>query len=433
MEAQPPVRRSEIFGWAMFDFANSSYTTVIVTVVYSVVFPKLIVGDAPDFRMGNLLWSVALSVSYALCVLTVPVLGAIMDYAGHRKRWLFASYLVTVIGTALLFFGTPEQVWLAMLLLVLSNYGFAVGESFASSFLPELGPPESLGRISGLAWGLGYVGGLASTAMVIFGLGPQTPENFDNMRLVGPVTAGFFALAAIPTFVLLRERSHPRPLPPGQTYATLGLSRLRETTAALKRFRDLMVFFGSFFFAMAGLSIVISFAFIYGDQVIGWSTGTQTLMFVITQLTAAVGALGFGALQARMGDLRTYGLTLGLWTITVILISQTPRLSGALGVSAEQLFLGVGCLAGACLGATQSASRTIVALYAPESRSGEFFGLWGMFGKLASIVGLLSLGALQAALGLESAILVCAGFFVVALGVSLLVDDRRARVTAREG
>ena len=114
MEAPAPVRRSEIFGWAMFDFANSSYTTVIVTVVYSVVFPKLIVGDAPDFRMGNLLWSVALSVSYALCVLTVPVLGAIMDYAGHRKRWLFASYLVTVIGTALLFFGTPEQVWLAM-------------------------------------------------------------------------------------------------------------------------------------------------------------------------------------------------------------------------------------------------------------------------------------------------------------------------------
>lgn len=416
--ATPLAPRKEILGWAMFDFANSSYTTVIVTVVYSVVFPRLIVGDGPDYRQGNLLWSVALSVSYALVVLTAPVLGAIMDHAGHRKRWLAASWIATVIATAALWFGTPEHVMLAMFLVVLSNYGFAVGESFSASFLPELGPPEALGRISGMAWGLGYFGGLIATATVIFGLGPQTAENFASMRLIGPVTAAFFFVGALPTFLLLRERAVPRPLPAGQTWFTVGFSQLGGTLRALRSYRNLMVFFGSFFFAMAGLSIVIAFAFIYGDQVIRWSPASQTMMFIITQLTAAGGAVAFGYIQARIGDIRTYSLTLLVWTFTVGLIAFAVPLAAAIGIPAERFFLLVGCFAGACLGATQSAARTVVAVMSPPDRVGEFFGLWGLFGKLASIVGLLSLGVLQSALGLENAILVCGGFFLLAFFVA---------------
>lgn len=417
----PLAPRKELFGWAMFDFANSAYTTVIVTVVYSVVFPKLIVGDGPEYRQGNLLWSVALSISYALVVLTAPVLGAVMDYAGHRKRWLFASWISTVVATAALWFATPEHVWLAMLLLVVSNYGFSVGESFSSSFLPELGPPETLGRISGAAWGLGYFGGLVSTAAVIFGLGPQTAENFDRLRLIGPVTAAFFFVGAIPTFLLLKERAVPKPLPEGETWFSVGFSQLRITLGELRSLRDLMIFFVSFFFAMAGLSIVIAFAFIYGDQVIQWSPTSQTLMFVITQITAALGALGFGYLQARIGDMRTYGLTLLIWTATVGMIAFAVPIASAVGLPAERFFLIVGCFAGGCLGATQSAARTIVAVMAPPDKVGEFFGVWGLFGKLASIVGLLALGVLQTALGLENAILVCGAFFLAAFFVARMV------------
>lgn len=417
----PLAPRKELFGWAMFDFANSAYTTVIVTVVYSVVFPKLIVGDGPEYRQGNLLWSVALSISYALVVLTAPVLGAVMDYAGHRKRWLFASWISTVVATAALWFATPEHVWLAMLLLVVSNYGFSVGESFSSSFLPELGPPETLGRISGAAWGLGYFGGLVSTAAVIFGLGPQTAENFDRLRLIGPVTAAFFFVGAIPTFLLLKERAVPKPLPEGETWFSVGFSQLRITLGELRSLRDLMIFFVSFFFAMAGLSIVIAFAFIYGDQVIQWSPTSQTLMFVITQITAALGALGFGYLQARIGDMRTYGLTLLIWTATVGMIAFAVPIASAVGLPAERFFLIVGCFAGGCLGATQSAARTIVAVMALPDKVGEFFGVWGLFGKLASIVGLLALGVLQTALGLENAILVCGAFFLAAFFVARMV------------
>jgi UMF1 family MFS transporter len=438
MSEMRPVRADprEIFGWAMFDFANSSYTTVIVTVVFSVIFPRLVVGDGPDYALGNLLWSVALSVSYGLVVLTAPILGAIMDFRAAKKRFLFGSYVLTVLATAMLYFVSPGGMWLGVALVIVSNYGFAVGESFTSSFLPDLGPTEDLGKISGFAWGLGYVGGIVCTGMVLRVVGAQTLENFDRLRLVGPLTAAFFMVAAIPTFLFLKERGTAQTLPPGESLVSIGFKRLSATTRELKRFRDLMVFFLAFFFAMAGLSIVISFSFIYGDQVIRWSPSSQEAMFVITNLTAAAGAVAFGFLQERWGNLRTFNLTLGIWVLAIFGIYLTPQitvwLNGALSTAwpAEKVFLGMGALAGTCMGATQSASRTIVAVFSPDSKSAEFFGFWGLFGKLASIFGLLSLGVLQARLGLKISILVCSLFFLVALVLALLVSESRGRQVA---
>ncbi len=432
-DAVPPASRAEIFGWAMFDFANSSYTTVVVTVVYATVFPRLIVGDGPDFALGNLLWSVALSISYLLTAISVPLLGAIMDASGQKKAFLAGSWIVTVVTTAGLAFATPGHVAIAMGLIVLSSWAYSVGESFAASFLPDLGPPESLGKISGLSWGLGYFGGLISTALVLQ-LGEQTLENFGRLRWIGPITAAFFFVAALPTFALLRDRGARRPIRLEATRQ--ALARLRDTAADLRHYRDLMIFFTGFVFAMAGLSVVVSFAFIYGDQVIHWSDGTRALMFVITQITAAGGAAAFGLLQSRLGDKNTYLLTLLLWVVAVGLIWGTPEITvllrgAGIQADAEKVFLATGCVAGTCLGATQSAGRTLVALFAPADKVGEFFGLWGLVGKVAAIIGLMSLGVLQTALGLQTAILVCGGFFGVAFAVTLFVNETRGRSVAR--
>ncbi len=424
------VDRKEVFGWAMFDFANSSYTTVIITVVYAVVFPKVIVGDAPEFRRGNLLWSLALAATYLLVVLVAPLLGAVMDYRAAKKRFLFASYLLTIAATAALGLAGPGAVGLAMALLVVSNFGFATGESFVASFLPDLGPKAALGKISGLAWGLGYVGGLASTMAVLASVGDLVPENAERLRAVGPITAGFFLVAAIPTFIFLKERGVARELPAGQTLVGVGTARLRETLADLPRLRDLAMFMASLFFAMAGLGIVISFAFIYGDQVIRWKPSTQVAMFVLTNLSAAAGALIFGLIQDRWGNLRTYRLTLLVWLVAVVGIHQTPALSSATGLSAEHVYLGVGTIAGLCLGSTQSAGRTVVAVLSPPGRTGEMFGFWGMAGKLAAAVGLVLLGVLQSAFGLQNAILLCALLFGAGYVVAGRVDERRGLAAA---
>lgn len=421
----------------MFDFANSSYTTVIVTVVYAIIFPQIIVGDGPDFSRGNLLWSIALSLSYFVVVLTAPVLGAIMDFSASKKRFLFASYILTVVGSTCLYFVTPGDVTLGVILILVSNLGFASGESFASAFLPDLGPQEELGKISGFAWGLGYAGGLLCTAIVIFGLGELTLENFSNLRWVGPITGNFFLVAAIPTFLLLRERGSAQTLPDGHNYVTIGIERTMRTIRSIGTFRDLSTFLASLFFSQAGLNIVISFAFIYGAQIIKWQPSTMILMFIITQVTAAAGAIFFGIIQDRMGAIRTYLLTLLLWIVAVLLIFFTPDLTQivnrvlGLHLLTEQVFLGVGSLAGLGLGATQSAGRAMVGMFSPESKSGEFFGFWGFSGKLSAIPGILGLGVLQSFIGLQKAILFTAVLFLAGILIALLVNEERGKTAAR--
>ncbi|MCS7204188.1 MAG: MFS transporter [Leptospiraceae bacterium] len=426
----------EIFGWAMFDFANSSYTTVIITVVFSVIFPKIIVGDAPEFRLGNFLWSLSLSISYALIVLTAPLFGAIMDFTATKKKFLFFSYLLTVITTALLFFIQPGDILLAVILIILSNFGFAAGESFVSSFLPDLGPQEELGKISGFAWGLGYFGGLFSTAIVIFGLGEITLENYDNLRWVGPITALFFLMAGIPTFLFLKEHGVSKTKPENQTYLEIGWSRILKTFQEIRDFRDLMIFFISMFFSQAGLSIVISFAFIYGDQIVKWKSSTMVIMFVLTQFTAAAGAFLFGWIQDRLGALKTYVITLVLWIFSILAIYFTEEITMFLNqilnlsLSTEQAFLIVGVLAGTGLGATQSSGRAIVGMFSPESKSGEFFGFWGVAGKLSAIFGLLSLGILQTYLGLKNAVLFTATLFIISIVIAFVVNEERGKQSA---
>lgn len=441
--ARPMASRREIFGWAMFDLANQAYTTLIITVVFGVIFTRVIVGDGPDYRMGNLLWSVSLAVSYALVIVIAPICGAIMDHGAVKKRFLFASYLLTVISTACLYFVAPGQIALAMTLIIVSNFGYAVGESFIAGFLPSLGPPEKLGRISGFGWALGYVGGLLATGFVLLGLGGIAEDNFANLRFVGPLAALFFLVGAIPTFLWLREPRLQRasadhgPVSSRLAYLRIGFDRVAWTLTRLGRFRDLGLFLGSLFFAMAGLSIIISFAFIYGDQIIRWDPLYQMLMFVLTQITAAAGAFLFGLLQDRIGAKRTYNLTLLLWIAAVAMIAATPQLTvllnrlAGLSLEPQQVFLGAGCMAGFGLGSLQSSARALVGRLTPLGKAAEFFGFWGMTVKLAAIFGILGLGVLQVWFGLQFSVLLCLVFFVAALIVALAVNEQRGELAAR--
>ena len=425
--------RREILGWAMFDFANQAYTLLIITVVFGDLFTRVIVSNDGDYRLGNFLWSFALASSYLMVVFCAPIAGAVMDYTASKKRFLFASYLLTVIATAALYFVAPGYVLLGVVLIIVSNFAYSIGEAFIAGFLPGLGPPEDLGKISGFGWALGYIGGMVSALFVLLLLGEVSAENFDRIRWVGPWAAVFFLVAAIPTFLWLRERGSPRELPPGKGYVAIGVGRVRETLGELAQYRDLAALLLSILFAMSGIYIIITYAFIYGAQVIGWEESVRTLMFIIVQITAAAGALGFGFIQDRLGAKRTYQITLLMWMIAIALIYLTPALAQALSqllgrpVEAQHVFLVVGSVAGLSLGSCQSATRTLVGLFSPLSRAAEFFGFWGLSMKLAGVAGLLSIGLLQAAFGLQRAVLFCILLFAAALFVSRKVDEERGR------
>jgi len=415
-----------VFGWAMFDFANQAYTLLIITVIFGDLFTRVIVADAPDFRLGNLLWSLALAFSYLLVLVAAPVAGAIMDATRSRKRFLAASWMLTVVTTAALYWVEPGLIVLGMVLIVISNFGYAIGESFIASFLPDLGPPDKLGWISGLGWALGYVGGLVATAFALGLLGDVSADNFERIRWVGPFAAVFFLLTAVPTFLFLRERG-PRRRVDRRLQISLGLRRVGRSLLTLRARPGLRDLFLSVFFVMAGIYVVISFTFIYGSQVIGWDESTRVAMFIVTQVTAAVGALGFGWLQDRIGPVPVYRFTLLFWVLAVLAIFLTPwmseQLTSALGrpVEAQQVFLYVGALAGLCLGSAQSAGRALVALMVPREEAGRWFGFWGLAGKAAAIFGLVGIGLLQLWLGLANAILFCLLLFLAALVATIRI------------
>jgi UMF1 family MFS transporter len=323
-----------------------------------------------------------------------------------------------------------------MLLVIVSNFAYAMGEGFIASFLPELGPRRALGWISGLGWGLGYVGGLVATAFTLYFLGDVSLENYATIRWVGPFAGGFFLLAAIPTFVWLREHGEPRPPLSVEALLRVGFARIAITWSELERFRDLRSLLLSVFFAMSGIYIIIAFSFIYGAQVIGWDDEVRILMFVTVQITAAVGAVGFGLLQGRVGARRTYIITLSLWIVAILAIWQTPALTAlaarwlAVDWQAQYVFLVAGVLAGLSLGSSQSAARALVGVLTPRSKAAEFFGFWGMAAKAAAVFGILGLGLLQWALGLADAILFCVLLFVVAIVTVLPVNEGRGVTVA---
>lgn len=427
--AYPPPRRREIFGWAMFDFANSSYTTIIVTVAFSVYFTQVV---APPGR-GDFFWGTGILIGNLIVLLLSPVVGAIADDSGRKKLFLAATYATCVLGTALLYFVAPGQVGLGLALLILSFVGFSFGENLAGAFLPEISTPANIGRISGFGWGLGYFGGLASLLLVYpLITGGFTAENAPRLRLAWLVTALFFLLAALPTFLFLRERA-PRGNRTAAEYVRAGFGRVGTTFRSVRRFSELVRFLAVYFLFYAGLTSVVAFAGIFAVQSLGFTPQEMIFLFILLQLSSAGGAFLFGWVQDRLGASRTIQMTLVLW----ILVCAATYLCGegsevvAFGRTGKQLFWGVALASGLGIGSLQSASRGVVGLFSPPEKSGEFFGFWGLAGKAAYMVGPFIFGLISSAAGSQRiAMLSTAAFFVAGLIGMTFVDERRGLAEA---
>jgi MFS transporter, UMF1 family len=416
--AVPPASWREIWSWAMFDFANSSYTTIIVSVAFGIYFTRLV---APPGR-GDFLWGIGILLGNLIVLLLSPVVGAIADDSGRKKLFLAGTYATCVLGTALLWFATPGRVALAMVFFVVSFVGFSFGENLAGAFLPEISTPATIGRISGLGWGLGYFGGLACLVLVRPLIqGGYTLANLLNLRLVWLATALFFLVAALPTFLFLRERA-PRGTGTTLEYVRAGFARLADTGRSVRHFSELVKFLSVFFVYSLGLTSVIAFAGIFADKTLGFTPDELIGLFISLQLTSAGGAFLFGFIQDRFGAARTIQVTLVLWILVC---------AGTYFCTSKGLFWGIGLTAGLGIGSLQSASRGLVGLFSPPEKSGEFFGFWGLAGKGAYMLGPPIFGLIASATGSQRlAMLSTALFFIVGLIGMAFVDERRGHAEA---
>lgn len=419
---RPGVARREVWAWAMYDFANSGYTTVVITAIFNAYFVAVIAGGA---AWGTFAWTAALAVSYAAILLTAPFVGAWADTHGAKKRLLALTTAGCVLGTAGLALAGPGAIGVAIGFLVLSNYCFGTGENLIAAFLPELADDDSLGKISGWGWSLGYLGGLTSLGACLAYIAwaePQGHAAADYVPVTMLITALLFAVASVPTFLLLRERKTARATAPIPVWARVAgtLRQLRGSGP----YRDMRRFMVCVVFYQAGIQAVIALAAIYAVEAMGFTTRETIGLIFVVNITAALGAFGFGYWQDRIGHRRAIALTLAGWIVMILLAWAATR---------PPLFWLAANIAGLCLGASQSASRALVGYLAPPDRHGEFFGLWGLAVKLSSILGPLTYGAVTWLSGGDHrlAILITGSYFVVGLVILAGVDAERGHRSAQ--
>ncbi len=430
----PPVRKREIFGWAMFDFANSSYTTVVITVVYGAFFTKTIVPSGGRYSY----WSASIIAATLIALMLCPFVGAICDRAGRKKVFLAIAAGVCALSTAALGFVGPGDVWLGLTIVAISNAAFMIGECFCASFLTDLATRDNMARISGIGWALGYFGGLASLILVqgIITANPdEAPDRYITQNQLAMVATGvFFLVTAIPTFLLVRERSRPSPgferASIGQLFR-FGLEELKSSWQLVRAYPILFQFLVAFLVYMAGLYTIISFVGIYAEGELGLTLGQRTVMFLVVQVSAAAGAIGFGFVERRTGPKNTVLLTLAWWCAGVLATYFLDDIASIFGVEPSTVFIALSLVIGSAMGATQSSSRALVGLLTPESRSAQMFGFWGSFARLSALLA-MSYGFLADAVGLRSALLIVLAFFGIgALMLARIPIDRGIR-EARE-
>ena len=423
-----PARKREILAWAMYDVANQAYTTVVISFIYSAFFVAYIVPQSATWQ--DAYWSIALIGSTILAMLLSPWIGQRIDEGASKKRLLAWSTIICATFTSALVFVSPGDVWLGVALILVTNTAWMLGEAIISTFLPDISSRKNMGLISGLGWGLGYIGGLISMVLVTIVLVTADPEAERSLFIAQHqwsmvAISGYFVLFAIPTFVLLQDRR--RPIIKKQNrlpwHESLNLRKLSQQQPILLRFLMAFVFY------MAGVQTVIKFIGIYSSGELGLTQADLVGVFLATQFSAMAGAVTFGLVEHKFGAKPTLFTVIGIWLLAILAMYSLPTLIALSGWSVAHLFMGVALLAGTGIGAIQASSRSLVGQLTTSAQGGSSFGWWGVFNRLAMMMA-ATFGVVADIFSRQSALLMVIGFFVVGALLLVRVPLKEATVAA---
>ncbi|MHA2084841.1 MAG: MFS transporter [Candidatus Thorarchaeota archaeon] len=381
---QIPTDRRERIAWYLFDFANTSFTVLIVTALFPLFFRNLVTDYAMDGGfMGTAFWGYAGTM--IVIAVTSPVLGAIADFSGNKKKFLTAYTAMCIIFNSLLFFttrGSPPvfglPIWLwAWIIFILANIGFQGALPFYNAWLPEISDETNIGRIGGIGFAAGYVGALLTIIIAlvsVLALGTDSTVPF----LLGAL---FFLVFAIPSIRGLKNRpANARPDEEGMSLAKVGFTRVAKTIRELRTYQGVPLFMVAYFLFSDAITTVIYYAALFGETVYAFSQTDILLFFAVTQLTAIPGAFIFGYVADRIKTKPTLMITLLIWIVALLI--------AFFGDPANQLiWWGVGMIAGVGMGSAQSTARSMFGQYIPEEKKSEMYGFYALTGKFAAILG----------------------------------------------
>jgi UMF1 family MFS transporter len=408
----------------------------VLLAVYSAYFKEGVVGGAE----GTRLWGIAVGIAMLVVAVTSPVLGAVADFAGSKKRFLLFYTVMCCLFTAGLFFAQKGQIVIGMLFFILAEIGYRSAQVFYNALLPEIADNSEIGRVSGNGWAIGSAGGIVCLLIVLIPIVLTDSANLV-VRLSLVFTAIFFAVSAVPIFLWLRERAQPQPLPPGETYLSLAFQRLGHTIRSVRNFREFLKFMLAFLVYNDGILMILDFGAILGAVLYGMEQQELIIFMIIVQLTSVAGAYLFGLIADDFGAKRSLVIAVMLTIIPVIWLYFSYSKLG---------FYVIGGLAGFALTGVQSLSRTAVGMFAPPGQSAEFYGFFAVTGRTSSFIGptvfgliaawasqryvvtrgLTELAAEQA--GHRVALFSIVAFLVVGLLLLLWVNEKQARAAARQ-
>lgn len=412
--------RKSAIGWALYDWANSPFTTVVTTFVFAAYFASAI---AADKTVGASQWAYTQGLAALAIALLSPVLGAIADHGKGRKGWIVVFTLIMVAASAALWFGAPGQdsTMLVLTAAFVGVIGFELGIVFYNAMLPGLAPESHIGRLSGWAWGLGYFGGLACLVFLLFVfVQPETPPfgldkaAAEHIRIAGPVVAVWALIFSLPLFLMTPDTPGSG-LPMGKAIGA-GLRELKTTLVNVRKYKNIVRFLVARIFYVDGLNTIFAVGAIYAAAVFGMATEEILLFGILLNITAGIGAFGLAWLDDLLGAKPTIlvGL-LGVIAFGVPLLFIEEKL----------WFYILGAGIGLFFGPAQSASRSLMARLAPKGQEAEMFGLYAFAGKSTAFLGPWIFGIVTAFAGHRWGMATVMPFIVVGAIILMTVDTKK--------
>jgi UMF1 family MFS transporter len=366
-----------------------------------VYFKKVVAQGQP---IGDLYWSLGTSIAMIITAIISPILGAIADYSAGKKRFLLFFTLLCIAATSTLFLIGSGDVFWGIIIFILANVGFEAGLVFYDSFLPEITEPKNYGRVSGYGFAMGYLGSLATLAIIYpFIQAEMIKESF-------PVAALFFLLFSLPLFIYLKDNRKKNV--EHESYFKIGITRVWNTLSHLKNYKNLATFLLAYFFYIEGVNTIIFFSGNYASTTLGFSETELLIFFLTVQTTAIAGSVILGIVADSIGQKKTIIITLIMWLVTVLIAFLIQDKNG---------FYVVGLIAGAAMGSSQSTSRSLMSKLTPPEKKTEFFGFYSLFGKSSAVIGPLVFGLVSFISGDQRLAIISIGFFFV---VGLLILTR---------
>jgi UMF1 family MFS transporter len=423
--SMPHYDRRAVWSWALYDFANSPFTTLVVTFVYAAYFTRAI---APDEISGTTLWSRGVTITALTVALLSPLAGALADRGGYRKLFLLLSTVICVGGTLALYPVLPGDTTRALVFFVIANIAFEMGMVFYNAFLPDIAPRHRIGRISGFGWALGYVGGLLALVLALVALVlPEQPwlgiskEAGENIRATNLMVAVWFAVFSLPIFLWVKEDKSR--ITRGGSILRASFGQLASTFREVRGYRQVVRFLVARMIYNDALVTVFAFGGIYAAGTFGFTQSEIIVFGIVLNLTAGLGAWVMGNLDDRLGGKKTLLISIVGLSVASLLAVVSPN---------KVLFWVAGIVIGIFAGPNQAASRSLMGRFVPPEKENEFYGFFAFSGKATAFVGPFLLGSLTRLFDSQRAGVSCVIVLFVLGGLLLLSVDEREGIEAAD-